>query len=483
MRRALARVSLGAAVLAAAIAAGCGWRGRRRRHDRGAGDVGRGHADDGRCGDDGGRRDHRGSGRRRRQLRRGAGHRRRARELGGGARDGRAAAAWSSGGLPADKTDLVVLNEDIAPSLDYDGAASANPYHEEVIANLMEGLVEYPCHGPERRPDPELQRHARGARRRSSRSRGPWARTASTWTVKLKQGVKSCAGNEMTADDVVYTFARAKSVSGAAPVGWFLGNVAGIFDASPLAPDATDEDKALKDEVVKVDPYTVTFKQMAPNELWPKVSQIFALYIFDSKEMQAHATDDDPWSHTYTETENSPGFGAYCLTGWDKGSQMVLEANPNYHMGPPRFTKVTIRKVPSVANRLAAIQNGEADIATQFPPKELANVAQSPNVSILGWVNNETTSLGLNFALEPWSLPGNDKLRQADRLRAAVRRDHRRGLPRPGHQDERHGALGLRRLQGGHPLLDRHREGQGPDGRGRLSRTVRASTSTPTAWC
>ena len=33
------------------------------------------------------------------------------------------------------------------------------------------------------------------------------------FTFHLRQGVKSCAGNELTADDVVYTFARAKSVN------------------------------------------------------------------------------------------------------------------------------------------------------------------------------------------------------------------------------------------------------------------------------
>lgn len=49
-----------------------------------------------------------------------------------------------------------------------------------------------------------------------------------TWTVKLRQGVKGCGGTTFNADDVVYTFARAKSVSGAAPIGGFLSNVGSI---------------------------------------------------------------------------------------------------------------------------------------------------------------------------------------------------------------------------------------------------------------
>ena len=73
-----------------------------------------------------------------------------------------------------------------------------------------------------------------------------------TLTLKLKQGVKSCDGNEMTADDVVYTFARAKSVAGAAPVGWFLGSWPA---SSGLPARSQDGDrrltKTLKDEVIE----------------------------------------------------------------------------------------------------------------------------------------------------------------------------------------------------------------------------------------
>ena len=46
-----------------------------------------------------------------------------------------------------------------------------------------------------------------------------------TWTFNLRRGVKGCNGATFDADDVMYTLARAKSVSGAAPIGWFLSSV------------------------------------------------------------------------------------------------------------------------------------------------------------------------------------------------------------------------------------------------------------------
>lgn len=318
--------------------------------------------------------------------------------------------AGGGSAIPAEKRDLVVLNEDIAPALDVDGAQSANPYTEEVIANTMETLVEYPTEEKDGILVPDYSAKAADLEMRLAES---IEQDGLEWTIKLRQGVRSCAGNEFTADDVIYTFERAKSVSGASPVAWFLGNVAGLFDASPLDPEATDEDKELKDEVVKLDDYTVTVKQMAPNELFPNVLQIFALAIYDEALMEENATEDDPWAHSYSDQENAPGFGAYCIAEWRKGSEMILEANPDYYRGKPRFTRVTIRKVPQVANRVAAIQSGAADIVTQLPPKELSSVEQNENVTVLSWVNNEVTYLGLNYEFEPWSLPENAKLRQA----------------------------------------------------------------------
>ena len=143
-----------------------------------------------------------------------------------------------------------------------------------------------------------------------------------TWTFHLRKGVKSCAGNEFTADDVIYTFARAKSVSGKAPIGWFLANVGSIdgFTRDVFKPGA---DKSLGDAVVKVDDYTVKIKQSVPNRLFLMVMTIYATYPYDSKEMKKHATAADPWTHDYVNTVNVPAFGAYCLERWVKDDEFV----------------------------------------------------------------------------------------------------------------------------------------------------------------
>ena len=42
------------------------------------------------------------------------------------------------------KTQLIVLNDDVAPGLDPDGTNGASPFYIEAIQNLLDPLVDYP---------------------------------------------------------------------------------------------------------------------------------------------------------------------------------------------------------------------------------------------------------------------------------------------------------------------------------------------------
>jgi peptide/nickel transport system substrate-binding protein len=166
-----------------------------------------------------------------------------------------------------------------------------------------------------------------------------------TWTFKLRHGVKSCAGNEFTADDVLYSFARAKSRTGQVSIGFFLASVAAIdgftSDLYPNTPEAIAK-RALGSEVKKVDDYTVQIRQSASNALLLPVLTITGLLIYDHVEMQKHATPEDPWSHSYANTVNAPSFGAYCLESWKREQDFVVKANPNYYGKKPYFDRVTV---------------------------------------------------------------------------------------------------------------------------------------------
>ena len=177
---------------------------------------------------------------------------------------------------------LVVLEDDIAPALDPDGPSSAHPGTEEINANTMDTLLDYPS---TLKNGILIPNYRAATQRLVPRLATSWKRTGATWTFTLRKGAKSCTGNELTADDVVWTFARAKSVSGASPVSWFLGNVMGILPLDPLI-SKDPKAKELKGEVTKAGRYTVRFKPQHASELFPKFLQIFALGIFDSAELK-----------------------------------------------------------------------------------------------------------------------------------------------------------------------------------------------------
>ena len=317
-----------------------------------------------------------------------------------------ASAASSS----APKTTLLVAASDLVPALDYDGSNAGHPGTQETIENVMEPLIDYPT---KKVGDLLIPSYKVGAQDFAPRLATSWSQNGLVWTFHLRKNAKSCAGNAFTADDVVYTFARAKSVSGASLVGWFLGNVGGILPLDPVLPKATAADKALKGEVVKVDPYTVTFTQLNPNELFPRVLQIFALYIYDSVEMKKHATAADPWSHKWNDTTNAPGFGAYCISRWTKGSELQLTPNPGYWGPKPQFQKVIVRKVPASSNRIAALLSGSVDVTSGLSPTEYEQLASSSKVKVLTWQNNKVVFFGLSYKFAPWNGPKNALLRQA----------------------------------------------------------------------
>lgn len=305
----------------------------------------------------------------------------------------------------ASKTEMLFLTEDVPAGLDYDGPAVAIGTSQTGFLNMLEPLVYYP-YGETVDGIRKLDFSKHEGRLAES-----WEYDAATltWTFHLRHGVKSCAGNEFTADDVIYSWERNKSVSGTSPIGWFIGSVAGLegFTRDVFKPGA---DKSLGQAVVKVDDYTVRFKQVAANRLFLTAIGVYSAYPFDSKEMKAHATEADPWSHIYANTVNAPSFGPYCLEKWVRDDEFVLRANPNYYRGKPAIDHVVVKKVPQSSNRLLTVRSGRADLTQRLTAREYASLKSVAGVTVAGIIGNETLFLSLNFKTPPFDNP---KLRQA----------------------------------------------------------------------
>lgn len=327
----------------------------------------------------------------------------------GGSSDG----SSTDGGTPA--SNLTYLGLDVPAGLDPDGPSASIPATQMGIANLMEPLVYYKP-GTENETGVGLLEYGYDIDKFDGRlaESVTFDEATLTWTFNLREGVTGCDDATFTADDVLYTFARAKSVSGAAPIGWFLSNVANIggftTDVFSEDPAVAAEAKELGDWITKTDDYTVVIKQDDANKLFLPVLTIFGLNIYDKEIMEANATPDDPWSHEYANNVNAPSFGPYCISSWEKNSEMVLEANPDYYGGAPAVSNVVWRKVPQSANRLASVSTGAAQLTDSLTPREFASVEGNDAVRAWRATGNLNTFLGMNFQSPPFD---NLKVREA----------------------------------------------------------------------
>lgn len=312
-----------------------------------------------------------------------------------------------AGHAVANAQQLLILAEDVVAGFDYDGPSAAIPASQQGMVTLLEPLVRY---APGAANDtgvvmPDFAKFE-GALAES----WTYDEATLTWTLKLRQGVKGCNGATFNADDVVYTFARAKSVSGAAPIGWFLSNVASIAGFTPAVFGDDPKAKELGDEVKKIDDYTVQIKQSEPNALFLPVLSIFGLLVFDKETMEAKATADDKWSHNYVNNENAPGFGPYCLDSWKKNQEVTYKANPDYYGGAPKIERVSVRRVPQSSNRLVVLRTGQAQLVTGLTPKEYDSLRSVENLKVGGVIGNENMFVHMNFKSKPFDNP---KLREA----------------------------------------------------------------------
>jgi len=161
------------------------------------------------------------------------------------------------------------------------------------------------------------------------------------WEVKLRKGVKFHNGEEFNADSVKFSLERVKS---------------GLRASSNFRPI---------DRVEIVDPYTVKVHTAKP---WPTFVNIMTFRQASMYPPKAYAGKDSAF------ISKSPiGTGPYKLVRWSKDEEIVLEANEQYWRGAPRIKTVVFRPIPDDAVRVAALQNGEVDVAVNIPP-HLANI-------------------------------------------------------------------------------------------------------------
>jgi ABC-type transport system substrate-binding protein len=113
------------------------------------------------------------------------------------------------------------------------------------------------------------------------------------------------------------------------------------------------------------------------------------------------------------------GTGPYSLKTWDRGSQIVMEANPNYWGDAPKPQTLVFRWGTEAAQRLTELAAGTVDGIDNVAPEDFTTVQgntdlkleprEGLNVLYIGMNNNPTTA-GFDNSKNPFA---NEKVRQA----------------------------------------------------------------------
>jgi peptide/nickel transport system substrate-binding protein len=172
-----------------------------------------------------------------------------------------------------------------------------------------------------------------------------------TYTIRLKTGIKWHDGQPFDSADVKFSYEAVLNPQNASVwrSGW-------LFVDSVEAPDPT----------------TVVVRLRSP---FTPAPHLFALTPIISSKIQ-------PYQQNQTYATSLIGTGPFKFVEWQRGTQVVLERNPEYFVqGRPYINRVIFRTVPDNAARVTNIANNTSQIVP-FPPLNQLDLLRGRGVNV-----------------------------------------------------------------------------------------------------
>lgn len=164
-----------------------------------------------------------------------------------------------------------------------------------------------------------------------------------TLELKLRDNVKFHDGSVLSAEDVVFTFGPERMSAKDAPVWGQTRQYLGVVES-----------------VEAVDGKTIRVRTTQPDPIIEYRLATLAAAIV-SKSAYEKASNFDAWG------ASPVGTGPYKISRFVTNDYVDLVAFDEYWGGKPNVGSVRFHVVPEVATRVAALQSGNADIATDLP--------------------------------------------------------------------------------------------------------------------
>lgn len=166
-----------------------------------------------------------------------------------------------------------------------------------------------------------------------------------TIDFKLREGVKFHNGDELTADDVVFTYTQGRMI-GEQPVVTtgkrFMGTLS---------------------HAEKLDKYRVRIVSKEPDVMLEQRMAGYASWIVNAREYLMKGKEQ--------YMREPIGTGPYKLDAFVDGEYVRLVAHDDYFGGTPTAASITFQVVPEVSARIAGLVSGEYEIAVNIPPDQV----------------------------------------------------------------------------------------------------------------
>ncbi|QDW36290.1 ABC transporter substrate-binding protein [Bradyrhizobium sp. KBS0727] len=212
-------------------------------------------------------------------------------------------------------------------------------------------------------------------------------------TFKLRKNAKFHDGTPVTAKDAKWSLDRAVSVGG--------------FPTFQMSAGSLTK----PEQFVVVDDNTIRVDFARKDKLTIPDLAVIVPCIVNSELVKKNASEKDPWGLEFTKQQTA-GSGAYKVTKWTAGTEVIMERNDEWVCGPmPKIKRVIWRMVPQAGNRRALLERGDADISYELPNKDFQELKAAGKLNIVSLpFSNGIQYLGMNVTKPPFNNP---KVREA----------------------------------------------------------------------
>ena len=203
-----------------------------------------------------------------------------------------------------------------------------------------------------------------------------WKQTSPTvWRFELRKGVKFHDGTPFTADDVLFSFARAAG------------------EGSDMKSNTTDIKEVRKDG-----DFAIEIETKGPFPILPDV--ITQLMIMSKKwceDNKATLPVDRRKGIENTASFKANGTGPYRVRERQPNVRTVFTRNPTYWGKiEGNVQEVIFTPISNPATRVAALVSGEIDVMEPVPVQDVARINASPNARVIAGPELRTIFLGMD---------------------------------------------------------------------------------------